>query len=96
VACTDRRVLWITDRCNGRYERYGSVVSTAPLRGVTGAQCQRDRDQCTLTISLRSGPSWSIPFPSERHADAEGFARQIETAVIRETLSGRQSEAAQI
>jgi hypothetical protein len=87
VAFTNRRAMWITDRCNGRYERYGSVVSTAPSRVVTYAQC----DQCTLTISLHSGASWSIPFPSERHTDAEGFAD-----VIRETLSRRRSEAAQI
>jgi hypothetical protein len=59
VAYTDRRVLWITDRCNGRYERYGSVVSTAPLRCVKWAQCQRSgSDKCTLTIALHSGASW--------------------------------------
>jgi hypothetical protein len=81
VAYTDRRVLWITDRCNDRYERYGKVVSSAPVRGVLGAGC----DKRALTISLHSGTSWSIPFPSERYADAEGFAREVETAVIRET-----------
>jgi len=91
VAFTDQRVLWITDRCNGRYERYGSVASTAPVRAVMGAQC----DQRALVISLHSA-SWSIPFPSERRADAEAFAREVETAVMRETLSGRRSEAAQI
>lgn len=91
VAYTDQRVLWITDRCNGRYERYGSVVSTAPARGVVGAQC----DKRALTISFHSA-SWSIPFPSERLADAEGFAREVETAIMRETLSRRRSEAAQI
>lgn len=96
VTYTDRRILWITDRCNGRYERYGSVVSTAPARGVTGAQCHRDGDKCTLTISLHSGASWSIPFPSERYADAECFAREVETAVSRGTSPGHQSEAAQI
>ena len=96
VAYTDRRVLWITDRCSGRYERYGSVVSTAPARGLTGTECHRDGDQCTLTISLHSAASWSIPFPSERYADAEDFAREVETAVSRGTSPGHQSEAAQI
>jgi hypothetical protein len=96
VAYTDRRILWITDRCNGRYERYGSVVSTAAARGVAGVQCQRGSDKGTLTISLRAGESWSIPFPSERFADAEGFAREVESAVIRGTSPGRRSEAAQI
>jgi hypothetical protein len=72
VAHTDRRVLWITDRCNDRYERYGSVVSTAPVRGVIGAQC----DKGALTICLHSA-SWSIPFPSERLADGEAFALEI-------------------
>lgn len=92
VACTDQRVLWITDRCNGRYERYGRVVSTAPVRGVVGAQC----DKSALTIPLHPGASWSIPFPSERLADAEGFAREVETAVMRGTLPRGRSEAAQI
>jgi hypothetical protein len=96
LACTDQRVLWITDRCNGRYELYGSVVSTSPVRGVTGVQCQRDGDKGVLTISLHSDVSWSIPIPSERYADAEGFAREVETGVVRETLSRRRSEAAQI
>jgi hypothetical protein len=96
VAHTDQRVLWITDRCNGRYERYGTVVSTAPARGVMGAQCQPHRDTAALTISLQSGASWSIAIPSERRAGAEGFAREVEAAVIRETLSRRRSEAAQI
>jgi hypothetical protein len=96
VAYTDRRVLWITDRCDGRYERYGSVVSTAPVRDEMGAHCQRGNDISALTIALRSGASWSIPFPSERYADAEAFARKLEAAVIRGTLPGRRSEAAQI
>ena len=81
VASTDQRVLWITDRCNGRYERYGTVVSSAPARGVTGARCQRDGDASALTISLQSGASWSIPFPSERHADAESFACEVGEAI---------------
>lgn len=96
AAYTDRRVLWVTDRCNGRYERYGSVASTAPARFVTDAQCHRDGDQCTLKISLHSGASWSIPSPLELYADAERFAREVETAVIRGTLSRHQSEAGQI
>ena len=96
VAYTDRRVLWITDHCNGRYERYGSAVSTAPTRGVTGAQCDQDGDKSTLTISLQFGASWSLPFPSERYADAESFAREVETAVSRGTSPRHQSEAAQI
>jgi hypothetical protein len=91
VAYTDRRVLRITDHCDGRYERYGSVVSSAPVGGVVGACC----DERALTISLHPGVSWSIPFPTERHADAEGFARVIESAVMRETLSRRRSEEVQ-
>jgi hypothetical protein len=83
VAYTDRRVLWITDRRDGRCERYGSVVSTAPVRGVVGAQCRLDGDQGALTIYLHCGASWPIPFPSERDADAEAFAREVESSVIR-------------
>jgi hypothetical protein len=81
VAYTDRRILWITDRCNGRYERYGTVVSSAPARRVIGAQSQRWGDANALTISLHSGASWSIPTPSERQADAESFAREVGEAI---------------
>jgi len=77
VAYTDRRVLWITDRCNGRYERYGTVVSSAPVRGVIGAQALQNRDVSALTISFQSGVSWSIPIPSDGRADAESFAPQL-------------------
>jgi hypothetical protein len=79
AAYTDRRMLWITDRCNGRFERYGTIVSSAPVRGVMSVRCERDENRSVLTISIGSGVSWSIPIPSDRHGDAEGFAREVET-----------------
>ena len=95
VALTDRRILWITDRCNGRYERYGSILSTTPLRRVAGALGLRDNRQSSLVIRLRSGASWSIPLSSERFAEAESFAREVEAAVNRGILPGHRSEEAQ-
>jgi hypothetical protein len=74
VALTNKRVLWITDRWDGHYERYGSVTTTAPLRGIVGAHCPRTRDKHDLRILFRSGNSWSIPLSPEGSEEAEAFA----------------------
>lgn len=95
VALTDMRILWITDRWNRRYERYGSVASATPVRRLAGALVLRDNPNSALVIRLRSGTSWSIPFPSERYAEAEAFARKIEAAVIPGALPIGRSEGAQ-
>ena len=79
LALTNKRLLWITDRWNGHYERYGSVTTTAPLRGLADVDCPRTRDRRDLTISLRLGPSWIIPLARQRDGDGEAFAETLRT-----------------
>ncbi len=42
LGITDRRILWITDRHCGRYQRYGRVTSFAPLASVSGCAWRRE------------------------------------------------------
>jgi hypothetical protein len=77
LAVTDRRVVWITDQCRKRYERYGSVVSSTPTPRVTSVEVQNH----ALLIRLHASLSWSIPLPTDRRAEAEVFAD-----FMRETL----------
>jgi hypothetical protein len=74
VALTSRRVVWITDRWNGRYERYGSIIRTAPVHALTATHCFRTEKDRNLILSFRGGASWSIPLSSERYEDARRFA----------------------
>lgn len=76
VAFTNRRVVWITDRWNGRYERYGSIIRTAPVRALTATDCFRTEKDRTLILSFRGGAAWNIPLPCERYDDARRFAAQ--------------------
>lgn len=74
VALTNRRVLWITDRWNGRYERYGSIIRTAPVHSLKATHCLRTEKNRNLILSFRGGVSWSIPLASGRYEDARQFA----------------------
>jgi hypothetical protein len=86
VAVTDRRVLWITDQCKDRYERYGTVVSSTPIHRVIHAEvCEN-----ALLLQIHPSVSWSLPVPAGGCAEAEAFAR-----FIQETLQRRRSAEAQ-
>jgi hypothetical protein len=76
VCFTDRRLLWITDRYEGRYQRYGSISRYAPLRDVSGLSCERTPDACQLRLALRPGVSWQVPVPVAMHEQAAGFAEE--------------------
>ncbi len=77
VALTNKRVLWITDRWRGYYERYGCMSRTAPLGEIAGVHCASDRHRRDLTISFRRGPSWSIPLAPGGYKQAEAFAESL-------------------
>jgi hypothetical protein len=72
VLVTSRRLLWITERRNGRYERYGAVSYSAGLTSIA------DVRGGGLVISLRDGESWHIPIRKGREQEAGKFARQLE------------------
>jgi hypothetical protein len=86
AAVTDRRVLWITDQCKDRYERYASIVSSTPIRRVIHTEVREN----ALLIQLHASVFWSIPVPAGRCAETEAFAR-----FIQETLQRRRSAEAQ-
>ena len=78
------RLIWIRDRWNGHYERYGSIVSTAPLRSVATVVCRVAREDCDLTITLVSGESWRIPLSPRTQAEAEMFSQAFAARFSRE------------
>lgn len=69
VAFTNRRALWITDRRNGSYERYGNIVRTTPLHTIGDVSWGE-----SLMLTFRNGASWRIPLSSERLEEAKQFA----------------------
>jgi hypothetical protein len=73
LAITDTRVIWIRDRWKGWYDRYGSVTSAAPLRGVESVRCLGTGEKRDLTVTLRSGVCWRIPLNPQNYGDAESF-----------------------
>jgi hypothetical protein len=73
VACTNERLVWIRDQWNDRYERYGSVTSIAPLRGIESVHCRTGEDG-DLHVAFHSGLSWRIPLLPEAYQEAEAFA----------------------
>jgi hypothetical protein len=77
IAITNTRIIWIRDRWNGGYERYGSVASTALLRGVESVRCLQTGEQRDLTITLLSGASWRIPLSPQAYPEAEAFAETV-------------------
>jgi hypothetical protein len=77
IAITNTRIIWIRDRWNDRYERYGSITSTAPLRGVESVRCRRIGENRDLTITLISGMSWHIPLSPRAYGEAEVFAESL-------------------
>jgi hypothetical protein len=77
VAATPRRLLWITERRHGRYERYGTVSHWAPLAAVAEVGCIRADNASELRIAFRSGGSWRIPLGENEEA-ARAFAVAVQ------------------
>jgi hypothetical protein len=81
VALTNRRVLWITDRVQERYEAYGTVTRFAPVRALAQVTCQRTAESCALSVEFSSEASWRIPLSPERRAGADRFAEECGSVV---------------
>lgn len=74
LTVTSRRLLWITDRHAGRYERYGVVSRSAPLPLVAEAGCARMVPSGgEFRIVLRCGVTWHIPLEEPQTAEARRF-----------------------
>ena len=74
VLVTSRRLLWITERHKGRYERYGTVSHSARRSSITEVRCIRAGREDRLEIAFRSGDAWHIPLREE----AQSFAAALE------------------
>jgi hypothetical protein len=81
VALTNRRVLWITERVQGRYEAYGTVTRSAPVRSLAQLTCQRTAEGCALSVKFSSEVFWRIPLAMERQAEAHRFAEEVDSVV---------------
>jgi hypothetical protein len=80
LGITDRRVLWITDRYCGRYQRYGRIASFAPLASVSECVCARSQSGLSIVVTLGgSGAVWQIPVPLEFEDEARRFAHAART-----------------
>jgi len=77
VALTNRRVLWITDRAQERYEPYGTVTRSAPLGRLAQSSCQGKAENGALLVNFSSEASWCIPLPLERQAAVRRFAEEV-------------------
>lgn len=77
VVATGRRLFWITERCQGRYEPYGTVTFSAPFGAVQGAGLTRAGEGAQLEISFESGNPWRIPAGEGMDEEAEKFAEAL-------------------
>jgi len=78
VLVTSRRLLWIAERRNERYERYGTVGHSARLASIAGLHCVRTDGKPGLEIAFSSGSSWHIPVREDQKQDAQNFAAMLE------------------
>ena len=80
IVCTDRRLIWVTDRYRGLRERYGRVVRSVRFRHVRGILVERHREAVNIGIRLRDG-GWSITVDRELEAAAGSFAQALTSAI---------------
>jgi hypothetical protein len=81
VLVTSRRLLWITERHKGSYERYGTVSHSARLPSIAGVRCVWTEPGGVLEIAFHSGDPWHVPLREDQEQDAVRFE-----AAIRGTL----------
>jgi hypothetical protein len=78
VLVTSRRLLWITERHKGSYERYGTVSHSARLPSIAGVRCVRTDRGGGFEIAFRSGDPWHVPLREDQKQEA----RKFEVAVL--------------
>jgi hypothetical protein len=77
VLVTSRRLLWITERHQGRYERYGTVSHSARRASIAGVRCVPADRHGELEIALRSGAAWRVPLREDREQEAQRFEAAV-------------------
>jgi hypothetical protein len=77
LAVTSRRVLWITDRVEGRYDFYATVTRSAPVEAFSEISVESAEEGCVLSVKFFRGALWSASLPMGRQAEALGFAEAV-------------------
>jgi len=74
IALTTRRLIWITDRYNGGYSRYGSIARYAAARSVARMERAREGGARILRVTFHSCEhAWVIPLSDEHYEAAAWF-----------------------
>jgi len=73
VLVTSRRLLWITERRNGRYERYGTVGHSARLTSIIGMRYVPTDRRAGLEIAFRFGDACRVPLREDQKQEAQRF-----------------------
>ncbi|HUA85874.1 MAG TPA: hypothetical protein VMB85_18570 [Bryobacteraceae bacterium] len=79
LACTTRRLLWITDRDGQGHAPYGSIARYAPLAKVTSISPLQESDSRVLRVAIGSS-EWRIPVASAQWDEAFLFSAAVECA----------------
>jgi hypothetical protein len=74
IALTTRRALWITDQCEGMYERYGSTALAVPLARLRDVAGEAGPPVGHLDLRFEGAGRWRIPVPIAYEAAVRGFA----------------------
>lgn len=78
LVATSRRLLWIADRHRGRYQRYGTVTSYAPIRSLRSWRYDRAVETGELVLGFVRGSAWRVPLPVSLERQAAGFLSEFE------------------
>ncbi len=72
VGLTSRRILWITDRSDGRRSVFGTISTYAALRHLSEISLTHREGVCELAVSV-GHQDWRVPIPTELREQARSF-----------------------
>jgi hypothetical protein len=78
LAVTNRRLLWITDRLNGRAQPYGAIRRSFPLARLAYVDFIPGTEESVCQISLTRAVGWSILIPVQHEENARGFVAEAQ------------------
>jgi hypothetical protein len=82
LAATSRRLLWITERHKGQWERYGTVSHSVPLASITGVRCVWAGRCGELQFAFRCEDSWHVPLREGEEQEAQEFAAAVRARLV--------------
>lgn len=71
LALTNRRVLWISDRVNNRYERFAAISRSGRIASLIEVSFFAPRNE--IVFALNGGSEWRIPLRPELFPAALSF-----------------------